>query len=247
MKWFVVLFFSLLGRNSYSQNTILGISANYSYQLPFGDFSNKYSANNNVGITFGIKTNKNFTFGIEGSFIFGSSYKNTEPLGSIVTSGGFVLGKDGSVEYPSFEGRGGNFIAEIGKIIPIDKNNLNSGIHIKIGGGYFFHKAYLGIDPLSIPQLNEIYQQGYDHAEAGWSFNPYLGYTHYGKQKLFNFSLGVQSIFSFTKSQRNWDFVSNTSIKDATYSNIQIGPKATFTIPIYKSTKKELKNQFYYN
>lgn len=242
-----VAFFCLFSLHSMSQNTILGISAHYSYQIPMGDMGTKFGNNSNVSIGCNVKSRKNWTLGVEGAFIFGSKYKNLEPLGSYISSGGFVIGKESSIETPTYEGRGGNFTLEIGKIIPINKQNLNSGIHAKLGFGYFFHKANLSIDPILVPQLSDVYQQGYDHAESGWSVNPYIGYTLYGKQRLLNFSLGIQGILAFTKSDRVWDFATDKSIQNETYTNFLIGPKATFTIPIYKSSISELKDQFYYN
>lgn len=248
---FNLLFILLLSLafNLNSQDTKIAFSAHYSYQFPLGYLSQDYGANSNVGGNINVKLSNNFTFGVEGQFLFGSKYKDYSLLGDIVTSDGFIIGSGMSTEVPEIEGRGANIFVEVGKIFPLNKNNLNSGLHAKFGLGYAFYAAYINVDQGVVTQLGGNYHQGYNRLQAGLSFNSYFGYTFYGKDKLFNASAGIQIMYANMKNQGTIDFATGNPIDNTTSSsNILIGPKVCFSIPLKTIKRIDPKaDGYFYN
>jgi hypothetical protein len=247
MRNFLIIIASILAGHIFAQDTKIAFTAHYSYQIPMGDLSQFYCNNSNVGANVNIKLASNFTLGLEGQFMFGSKYKDFSLLGGMVTSDGFIIGKNQSIEVPEIEGRGGNFFAEIGKIFPLGKSNLNSGLHGKFGLGYMFYSAYTNAEINTVTQLGGNYRDGYNRLQSGISFNSYIGYTLYGKDKLINGSAGVQMIYSSMKYDGTIDFATGKSNEGlAPFSNILIGPKVSFSVLLKTIKRVDPKSDGYF-
>ena len=161
LKTYLVIMSLLSVKILASQETFFGGTAHYMYQFLSGDVSQHYGSNNNLGFNLNVKLRNNITLGVEGQFLFGSQYKDLSVLGNMVTSGGFIIGEDNSIETPELEGRGGNFFVEVGKIFSLNNKNKNSGLHIKGGVGYLFYSAYNTADVRSVTQLSGEYFNGF--------------------------------------------------------------------------------------
>lgn len=211
-----------------------------------GGISEYYGNNSNVGANFNIKLANNFTFGLEGQFIFGSKYNDLTLMGNIVTSNGFIIGKDQSIEVPDVQGRGLNCFAEIGKIFPLNKKNINSGIHFKAGLGYMYYSAYVVADPTMITQMTSSYADGYNRLQSGLSFNTFFGYTLYSNDKLLNCSGGLQMTYAGLKYDGSIDFATNKPYDKSSTSCILIGPKVCFSLILKTIKKSEPKGDGYF-
>lgn len=245
----LILLIGLWAQTITAQDTKIAFTASYAYQIPMGDLAVNYGNNSNTSANVNIKLKNNFTFGVEGQFIFGSSYSDFNLLGSIVTNGGFIVGKDQSIQVPEIEGRGGNFFGEIGKIFPVNKSNLNSGIHLKLGVGHMFYTAFTNANLSAVPQLLGNYKDGYNRYQSGMSYNTFLGYTYYGSDKLMNFSAGVQMTYASMKYNGTIDFATGKSYEGhAPTSNFLIGPKLSFSVMLKTIERKDPKaDGYYYN
>jgi hypothetical protein len=234
----ILVLLMLANMKADAQDTKIAFTAHYLYQIPMGDLSQYYGNNSNVGANVNIKLTNNFTFGLEGQYLFGSRYKDFSLLGSMVTADGFIIGKNQSIEVPEIEGRGGNFFAEIGKIFPLSNKNKNSGIHAKFGLGYMFYTAYTNSDVSIVTQLQGNYSSGYNRHQSGLSFNSFIGYTFYGSDKLINGSAGIQMTYASMKYDGTVDFASGQSNEGKpSFGNILIGPKISFSI-LLKTIKR---------
>lgn len=230
-----------------AQDAIFGLNFSYNYQIPFGDLADKYSNNSNFGGHLIYKHNKNWTAELGGDFLFGSDYKDLNFLGSMVTDG-FVIGNNLQPEVPQVEGRGGHFYGMIGKIFPLSKENLNSGLHAKLGLGYLFYNALVRSDPVTMPQISGNYLAGYNRLEAGISLNGYLGYTIFSKEGFINGSAGIQVTNTNTSYLNNWDYAKNESTEGKTFSNWLLGPKLTMTLILKRFTVTQTgKDGYFYN
>jgi len=252
MNYFLV-FLLFLSHFSFSQKTeaytteaLVGIMPYYSFQFPMGTMSDLYTGTSNAGLNVFYKTKNNFTLGVQGSFLFGSSLKDKSILGDMTTSFGYVLGTDASFEVPDFEGRGYHFLIEAGKIFSFQKKHPNSGIHYKAGIGFFGYKTFINIDDNVLIQIKDPYAQAYDMSMSGLSINQFIGYSFFSHHRLINISIGIDFICSFTKSDRTWNVTKNSSLSDYKYTSILIGPKLGFTIPLYFKDQKKLEETFYY-
>jgi hypothetical protein len=237
------------------QTAVIGFSPHYMYQLPFGDIEKKFTANSNVGGSIHLKLKNNWTFGIEGQYIFASNYKDLSLIGSATTDGGFVIGKDlGSgydgytIETPAIEGRGANFFVEFGKLFPLMKHNRDCGLHLKAGLGTIYYKATITIDDLLAKQISDNYSAGYNRQESGISYNFYTGYTFYGESRFLNGSIGIQYTYFNSSYSNTYDYAYNRSLQGFSFSNFLIGPKASMTIILKSFDKKDdSKDGYYYN
>lgn len=250
---YLLVFSTLFAQTICSQATIIGVSPHFMYQFPLGDLGTKFSSNSNFGANVNLKLKSNWTFGIEGQYIFGSDYKDYTNFGSAITSGGFVIGRDPgfndyTVESPSIEGRGGNFFLELGRILPLSKKDLNSGIHIKAGAGVIYYKTTLFIDEIYAKQFSGGYSIGYNRQESGTSFNFYTGYTFYSENRFLNGSIGIQYIYFNSTYSNTYDYANNKSVAGSSFSNFLIGPKVSMTI-IIRSFEQKGKgaDDYFYN
>jgi hypothetical protein len=241
---FLLLFFATL--NSSAQETIIGATMHYMYQLPTGSIATQYGSNSNAGFGLNIKLVNNFTFGAEGQFMFASKYNDVSVLGSMVTSGGFIIGENNTIEIPELEGRGGNFFLEAGKIFPLGTKNLNSGLHIKAGVGYLFYSVYNNADVSSVTQLGGEYFNGYNRLESGWSLQSFIGYTLYSNSRLLNGSIGVQTIYTSTSFKGTADYATSLNPDQSGRNSLFIGPKIALTIALKRFQKKDPKGDGYF-
>lgn len=246
MKNIGLLSLLILSSHLYSQETFIGASAHYMHQFPIGAIAEQYGSNNNVGLNFNVKLSSNLTLGLEGQYMFGSTYKDATVLGDMVTSGGFVVGGNSSIEIPELDGRGANFFVEIGKIFPLNDKNKNSGLHIKGGIGYLFYSVYSNIDVRTITQLGGNYADGYNRLESGMSINTFMGYTLYSKNKMVNGSFGLQAIYTSTKYQGVLDYATGLVPDANVRSSLLIGPKLNITIVLKRFIKQDPKSDGYF-
>lgn len=246
MKYLTTVVFLLVMLSAKAQETFIGGTAHYMYQLPAGDIAKQYGSNSNVGFNFNIKLANNFTFGIEGQYMFGSKYTGDSLLGDMVTSNAFIIGENNIIEVPEIDGRGGNFFAEVGKIFPLNQKNKNSGLHIKGGIGYVFYSVYTDADVQSITHLRGDYANGYNRLESGWSLNSYIGYTLYSKNKMINGSIGLQAIYTNTKLQGVYDYAKAAPPDQTTRSSLFIGPKLGVTVVLKRFMKQDPKSDGYF-
>ncbi len=245
MKYLILMFLFQWSTLS-SQSGYLGITAHYNYQFLAGDLESKYTGNSNVGLGLSLKLKSNWTIGTEGQFLFGSSSKDLKLLGSIATTGGFVIGQGQSIETPQLEGRGANFQIDFGKIVPLNKKNLNSGLHIKLGFGYQYYKAYLKTDDILVTQISGDYASGYENQESGLTINNFIGYTYFSKNKLLNGSFGLNTVYFTSKYDGVWNFAENKAINPSNFSSFLIGPKLNIFIIFRTLGNKAPQDGFYY-
>lgn len=248
MRLFVSIGFVLMLSVLHSQRTLLGFTPHYSYQISAGDLGDKYTNNSNIGANIFLKLKSNWTFGIEGQFLFGSNYRDLSFLGSMVTDGGFILDKNLGTSIPDIQGRGSNFFVEAGKILPLDKTIPDCGLHLKLGLGMMSYKALINVDDIDVTQLAGSYVYGYNRAEEGLSINTYLGYTFYSTNKFVNGSFGIQMIYFSSSYVNKLNYVNGNSLEGQRFSSVLIGPKASIILVLKTFSNNSVpKDGYYFN
>lgn len=239
----------LQGNLAYAQGTIRdtsitlnAISATYAFQLPSGDLAERFGANHNVGLSIIRKHASNYLYGIEGGFIFGNSVKEFGLLRGVINSQGQIVDMEGQMADILVFERGYSIFLVGGKIIPVAGPNRNSGIMLKLGGGYMRHKIRIQTQKNEVPQLEGDYLEGYDRLTAGPAALVYFGYQHFSNNRRINFNIGFEMQAGFTESLRAYNFDTRTSDIGRRFdglSSIRVG----WTIPIYK----RVDDRFHYN
>src|SRR5690606_24532632 len=125
----------LAGAGSYAQGDIrdttialTAVTASYSYQIPGGDMALRFGPNSNIGINAFRKNKRNYFFGAEGSFLFGSDIRESGLLRNVVNSQGQIVDNSGIMADVLVYERGWTAMGIVGKIMPVVGPNPNSGI-----------------------------------------------------------------------------------------------------------------------
>ncbi|PKP20164.1 MAG: hypothetical protein CVU05_09700 [Bacteroidetes bacterium HGW-Bacteroidetes-21] len=219
-------------------------TVSYMPQVPGGDLADRFGINSNIGGSFIYKHKSNLFAEVNGGFIFGGNLKG-DAVGlfdSIMTSNGYVINENGEYAKIITAERGFFIGGRLGYIIPVFKNNPNSGIMISVGGGLLQHKIRIDNDANNAPQILYDYKKGYDKLTNGFSATQFIGVVYYGKQQLFNFYAGFEFYQAWTQSRRSYDF--NLKAPD-TQKRVDLlnGFKVGWIIPIYK----RMPDPFYFN
>lgn len=233
--------FFALAAPSYAQSglqdtslAMVPITLSYAYQLPGGDLADRFGADNNIGLSASYKFKSNYSLGLEGSFIFGSNVVDRNVLSGLVTTNGVIVDQDGNPASILLFERGYTVVAFAGKLIPVAGPNPNSGMLLKLGGGYIRHKMLIESQNNVVPALEGEYVKGYDRLTAGPMAMIFVGYQHLSNNRRINFTVGFEMNLGFTGSLRPYNFDTGRP-GDTGRLDFLSGLRAGWTLPIYKA------------
>jgi len=214
------------------------VSPSFSLQVPGGDMANRFGTNSTVGVSVGLKNKKNWTFSLEGNFIFGTQIKETSIFSNLTVDGGFIVGSDGLyADIRAFQ-RGYTVFANVGKIIPYKGPNPNCGILLQAGVGFLQHKIRIEDKKNAVPALQGEYLQGYDRLTNGIALRQFIGYAYLGNKRLVNFFGGLEFVEGFTEGKRNFNF--STGLSDTgNRFDFMMGVKLGWIMPFYKQAPEK--------
>jgi len=234
--FFIGLNISLFGQRNFvdSVDHINYFSADLAYHIPQYDMAKWFGNSATIGATYGFKTDKNWTFGIDFSYLWGDRIKNNNlVLQNIQTSDGNVIDGDGQYAVINFSESGWTGMLTVGKVFPLNKKNQNSGLWVKGGIGFLQHKILIENPSNVTPQIKDEYKKGYDKLSNGFAANQFIGYLWISKRSVINAYAGFDFMEGWTKSRRTVDF--NTGLPDTdTKFDMLIGIKVGAIIPIFK-------------
>ena len=245
------VFLSVLSTSSMAQRNVADsaistpwIGIQYGFNYTSGDLIERYGHFNHLGLIAGYKTKKNWVFGVDGSFMFGSDVNLTGLFDHLVDSQGKITDQNGDNATVIVSGRGFYTNATIGKIIPVLSPNKNSGIFINFGAGFLLHKLRVETQDHVVPVLELDYKKGYDRLSSGANVSQFLGYAFMANEGVVNFFAGFYVQEGYTFNQRTIFFdTPDIPVSTEPMLDIQFGAKVGWLIPIYKRLPKE----FYYN
>lgn len=249
-KSILTLIFFFVIANSFSQkkadekHNVIGVSATYAYQFSGGDLADRFGNNSNIGITAWYKLKSNWVFGFDYTYMFGRNLTEEAStiFNNITTSDGHIIDKYGQFSAIMLSERGFYTGAKLGRVIPLSKQNLNSGLLVSFGMGLLQHKIFIENDGNVTPQIIGDYKKGYDKLTNGLALQEFIGYMYIGKSKLANFFVGVEFTQGFTQSRRDHDF--NLMMKDETKRiDLLYSFRVGWIVPFYNREAKD----FYFN
>ena len=168
--------------------------------------------------------------------------KFTEVIDHLLNSQGWIINQHGEQNLFVLYQRGGIVSTDIGKILPILGPNPNSGVHLKVGFGFMYHKIRIENEQNLIPQLQTEYLKYYDRFTLGGSVKEYVGYHHMSNNNLVNFSVGLECIQGFTRGMRDYQIDLMGPYHDQRI-DIYIGLRAGWIFPVFRKAPDE----YYYN
>ena len=214
--------------------TVVPITLSYAYQLPQGDMALRYGANSNLGMSAGVKFRNNYYLGAEGSFIFGNRINDNSMLNQLITDNGTIVDQDGEPATVLLYQRGYTLMLTAGKVMPIVGPNPNSGILLKIGGGYMRHKLRIETQNNVVPALEGEYVKGYDRLTAGPAGMFFAGYQHFGNNRLINFMFGFELNLGLTRNLRPYNFDTGRTDDGQRVDGLN-GFRFGWTLPLHKN------------
>lgn len=227
-------------RDSSISTLLIGI--NYHANFTDGDLAERWGFNNQIGLDFDYKFKNNLSIGGSAGFLFGSEFKEPEIFLNVINSYGTITGLSGEPANVLFLMRGAMSFFNVGYVFNRLGNNANSGLWIKVGGGFMGHKIRIESLYDDIPQLEGDYRKGYDKLTMGIATNQFVGYLFQADRKLLKFYGGVQFSQGFTQNVRTYNFDSGGQ-EPAKRVDLIHSVKVGWIIPIYKRSR----SQYYYN
>ncbi len=239
----IVLFFTFLTTFSAiaqrekkgEPESALLIGLSYKASLPSGDLAKRWGFNNTLGLDANYKFANNLTVSLNGGFIFGNRLKDSTIFTNLLTSFGTITAQNGVPADVKFLMRGATGHASVGYVFNQLGHNVNSGLWVDFGVGYFMHKIRIESLFDDVPQLSGDYRKGYDKLSMGISTKQFIGYLFQANRRLFRFYAGVEMVQGLTRNVRPYNFDSgepeNTLQKDFNF-----GLKVGWVVPIKQRT-----------
>jgi hypothetical protein len=216
------------------------VSVHYGAMWTSGDLADRYGFMNHVGATAGYKTSKNWFWGMDGNFSFGSKIRIQGLFDDLIDSYGNITDVNGDIAKVALYTRGFNVNLAVGKIFPVFHSNPNSGIWVHAGGGYLLHKLRVESQDQVIPQIELKYKKGYDRLTVGMNLHQFAGYSFMAGSGLMSFYAGFYIQEGFTRNQRDVFFDQpEIPVDKSLRLDIQYGLRAGWFIPIYKRQPKD--------
>ena len=242
----VILFTLLLANTAFSQGEIskeklllTQVGVGIGYYLPLGDMGSRYSGAFRLGGGFNVKNRKNWTFGLDGGYLFNDAVRNPENyLLNMRTELGEVISQDGSFAEIIMNMRGLTLNASIGRVFDVIGPNPNSGIVVRFGVGYLQHKIHIEARRDDVPQFEEDMRQYYDQLTGGLTLNQFIGYQHLSNSRLTNFFVGIEAFQGFTRNLRNYNIDLGGKDDRQRFDGL-LGLKAGWLLLIYKRKPQE--------
>ena len=239
MKKLFLIFFSTCFINLFAQeNKLNAFFVDYTFQVPQLNLKESFGANSAIGISYILEKNNNIFFGVELDYMFGSNIKDSTVLSMISTENGSIIASDGGFANVLLYQRGFNSHAFIGYAFHLQENQ-KSGLYISTGLGYLEHKIRIETRNEDLPQLSDEYKKGYDRFTNGLSSKTAIDYIYISKKGNFQFLVGYEIIYAFTKNRRDYLFNEMQYTDKNLRKDMLLGFRAGVIIPINRKNSGE--------
>jgi|GEM_PF-250373 len=228
-------------KKEYTPSDWIVLNVGGALQTNQGGWSNRYA--NNIAAALGAEFQKKekYLVGFHYMPYHGSVVNSDSIFGGIQGPSGYVLDQYGFSSIIRTYLRGFNIAATVGKIKPFKANSFSTHSLIYTGGiGYHEHFTRFQFDKGKIPQLEGIYQDGYDNYRRGFAITESIRYQYLNNEAISVF-LGFHCMQSVTSPARSWDFGLNRA-PDPRQFDFSIGTQFGVVIPINADSKKKTVN-----
>ena len=225
-----------------TSTSMVWANAGFAWQFPFGTLKETFKMNAQVHVNLTYKFASNWTIDMGFAYMFGGKVRNMmDILGSdLLTSNGDLIDGNGTKATIHLDGRYWTLGLGVGKIIPFDKWR-NSGLWLKMSGGYFSHKVNISIGDQTnqneIPQLAGDYKKGYDQRAGGFCLSQFVGYIFMRKVRVRSFYAGVEVTEIWAKPNRNYQFLLMGPPEQKAKFSLLLGLKVGWVVPFYEKRK----------
>lgn len=215
------------------------IGVNGDFDLPGADMAKRFGTSWRVGPSVLYKTESNWLFGVKADFIFGGKIKEDSLMWNLRDRDGFFISSQGDRQGIGLFERGYAIGVQVGRIIPLKKDQTNTGILVMLGAGFIQHKITIYDVDNVISQVSGNYRKGYDRLTNGVYIEPYIGYSHLAKDGLLNFHIGLDLMAGFTQGRRDYQF-DLMRRDDKSRVDLLIGIRGGWYLPLFKRKSEEI-------
>jgi len=233
----LLLGFVTFGQRNLKDESIFTPIFGLNYKANFAQniMAQRWGFFNSIGGDVDFKLKNNLTFGIDGAFMFGNTFKDSSIFDNVINSYGTITPQSGASgnNIVFFYQRGLNVNATIGYVFNKLGHNLNSGLWVNIGVGYMAHKIRIESIYDNVVNLEGDIRKGYDHLTMGVNTKQFIGYLYQHDKRFLNFYVGLEFIQGFTRNARNYNFDTKSpenELRFDFYNSLKVG----WMIPIYK-------------
>ncbi|MCR9172301.1 MAG: hypothetical protein NXI10_07425 [bacterium] len=212
------------------------VSIQYGFNLTGADLAQRHGHFNHIGFFAGYKTERNWVYGVDGSFMFGNDVTpNTATMfAHLADDKGFITDQNGDQAVVVTASRGMNVNGNVGKVIPIFNSNPNSGLYASVGFGWIAHKIRVETQDHVVPVIELDYRKGYDRLVQGFTTNQFIGYAFMSNQSFLKFYGGVYIQEGLTYERRTVFFDEpEYEVPTDARLDLQFGLRLGWMIPIY--------------
>ncbi len=203
----------------------------YARHFPLKDMALRFGGNNSIGISANYKFNRNINLQLGFDGLFGSKVYENTAIDSIIGGIGEMIDNKGNLAVLHMYERGYDWHINVGKVFPISRMQLNSGILLSVGLGFIQHKIKYVYPKNTLPQLDNNYVKGYDRLTNGLMYRGFAGYQQITNNGYFNFYAGIEYLYGITYNRRAINY--DTRVHDFTRrKDILIGPKIGILIKL---------------
>ena len=176
----------------------------------------------------------------EADYLFSRNVKITDRLfNDIASEEGYIIDEGGIFTDIAVLEAGMTANVSFGRLFPVWGPNQNSGVVVRLGGGYIFHKIRIEQNENSAPQISGNYQKGYDRLTEGVNTSQFIGYHYLGSKNIVNFYIGLEFHQAWTKSSRAYNFDERRRPTEARFDMLH-GIKAGWFLPLGKQSARKI-------
>lgn len=239
---------------SFSVGVLSPLSGSNSQGLTGGNMNDLYTGPYlDFGLEWDYKYKNNWMLTFDADVWFGSSSDNLRfreaRMGDVVSPGGYIMGMSGYDGVVTAYNRGLSAKPGVAKIITLFPKNPNSGILLKVSGGWFMQKTvfYQDFDRSYVPQLSGNYAKLYDHLRNGAILTESIGFafmSNYSTYVNVKVEFNLSQCWSWSSRPYTIDNLMGLSGKDRSrYFDLLYGVKLTWMFPF---TGKTTYDYYYY-
>ena len=230
-------------KKNFEPNNAIIIAPIYTAQFPFGNMRDRFGFNSLFGMHLAYKTKKNWMFGVEGSFLFGTTVRESYILDNISLSSGQLIGQNNDLITPKLQEMGASLKFNFGKVVPLSEKYPDAGLLFLTGFGFLSHKIAINVRASSLPQLDKTYRKGYDRMANGPVISQFIGGVFMARRKYVSAYAGLQFDLAFTQGRRPYDFYTMAPLHDKRI-DMFLGIRIGWIIPVFTQTSE--KEYYYY-
>lgn len=131
------------------------------------------------GLEAGYKFKSNWLLSADGTLVIGHDLNDkAERLPAVYSrdASPFVIGTNGTDANMTCYNRALHFRVGAGRIFTLNQNNPNSGIMVRLMGGFLQQKTIFMLNDVNAPQIQGDYARLYDHKRRGATLTESIGY-----------------------------------------------------------------------